>query len=335
LLIIALSLLFALVCANVHVSVDVSVGDSSHHNKGPMTHNFDGPNHRLMSTPEESDNYSIEDSDHVAHDIALQELQQEHAKNAPEEPEVSGGYGSCKAHGLTGTCTSSCSGGFTQAGLCPGPSSVRCCLPSKACSSGGRSGKCQVGCGNTAVAGICPGDSSVTCCLTGSAPKPTGGDCGQNVLNRANEWVSARLQYCQSANGARDYDSACSTYCHRTSNPAWDPYRSDCSGLASWSWGLPAPGLTTLGFAPFSNSYTYAIQASSLRAGDAVNNADHIMIFKQWVTQNSEAEFYEEPGCSSNPPHARLTTTSVRVSGSSIFVSENGMTFTAIRRNHC
>jgi hypothetical protein len=43
--------------------------------------------------------------------------------------------------------------------------------------------------------------------------------------------------------------------------------------------------------------------------------------------------FYEEPGCSSNPPYAHEVTTSVSCSGSSIHVSWNGMTFQAIRLN--
>jgi len=237
--------------------------------------------------------------------------------------------------------------------------SVKCCLsetntPTKAptktptpspspapknygsCRIGGMSGTCIAtsACKDTHTAGVCPGPSNIECCTKGK-PSSGGGTCGAKALSRALEWVNAQLQYCQAPNGARDYDSACSTYCHRKSNPSWDPYRSDCSGLASWSYGLSAPGLTTYGYAPFSTAVSYAIQASALQPGDAVNNNDHIMLFKQWITHGSEAEFYEEPGCSSNPPHARLTTTSVSISGSSIHVSENGMTFTAIRRNGC
>src|SRR6185295_19212940 len=62
------------------------------------------------------------------------------------------------------------------------------------------------------------------------------------AIARAEEWVKAKLHYCQAPNHHHDFDSACSSTCNRTNNAAWDPYRSDCSGLVSWAWGLPAPG---------------------------------------------------------------------------------------------
>jgi hypothetical protein len=163
--------------------------------------------------------------------------------------------------------------------------------------------------------------------VTTEAASLTRGD----AVGRAEEWVNAQLQYCQSPNHARDYDTACSSTCTRTDNAAWDPYRSDCSGLVSWAWGLPAPGRTTLGFAPFTNDLTTPIGASDLQPGDAVNNADHVMLFKAWVTQNEVATFIEEPGCSAAIPHAHEFTSSVSINGSSIHVAYNGMTFTSIR----
>jgi hypothetical protein len=153
------------------------------------------------------------------------------------------------------------------------------------------------------------------------------------AIARAEEWVNAKLHYCQSANHARDYDSACSTYCERTNNSAWDPYRSDCSGLVSWAWGLAAPGRVTGEFAPFRTDITHTIEASSLSPGDAVNNSEHVMLFKAWVNPGHEATFIEEPGCSSSTPYAHEFTSSVSISGHSISVSHNGMTFTAIRYN--
>ena len=84
------------------------------------------------------------------------------------------------------------------------------------------------------------------------------------------DWVDAKLQYCQAPNHQRDYDDACSTYCDRTDNPECDPYRSDCSGLVSWSWALPPPGRTTWMFVPGAYDISKTISAASLRAGDAV-----------------------------------------------------------------
>jgi hypothetical protein len=151
------------------------------------------------------------------------------------------------------------------------------------------------------------------------------------AIARAEQWVAAELHYCQSPNHARDYDSACASTCERHDDAAWDPYRSDCSGLVSWAWGLPAPGRVTSEFAPFQTDLTHAITASNLQPGDAVNNSEHVMLFKAWVTVGEEAIFLEEPGCSSSTPYAHQVTSSVTVSGQSIHVAYNGMTFTAIR----
>ena len=152
---------------------------------------------------------------------------------------------------------------------------------------------------------------------------------GADAIGRAEQWVSAQLLYCQSPNHASDaIDPACPAVCNRTDNPAWDPYRSDCSGLVSWAWGLPAPGRTTYGFAPFATDITTAIQASALAPGDAVNNSDHVMLFKAWAGQ--QATFIEEPGCSATPDYAHELTSAVTLNGTQITVAYNGMTFTAI-----
>jgi hypothetical protein len=152
-----------------------------------------------------------------------------------------------------------------------------------------------------------------------------------DAISRAEEWVKVELHYCQSPNHEPDYDAACSSVCNRHDNAKWDPYRSDCSGLVSWAWGLPAPGRTTLGFAPFETDITHAISASDLEPGDAINNADHVMLFKHWVDKDHKATFIEEPGCSSSTPYAHEVTSDVSVSGSHVYVSYNGMSFTAIR----
>jgi hypothetical protein len=152
-----------------------------------------------------------------------------------------------------------------------------------------------------------------------------------DAISRAEQWVDAQLTYCQSPNHQRDYDPSCSSVCNRTDNAAWDAYRSDCSGLVSWAWALPAPGRTTLGFAPFVDDITTVIAASDLQPGDAVNSSDHIMLFKAWVTQGQVATFIEEPGCSAPTPYAHEFTSNVTLSGSSIYVPYNGMTFNAIR----
>lgn len=154
---------------------------------------------------------------------------------------------------------------------------------------------------------------------------------GDDAVSRAEEWVHAKLHYCQAPNHHRDWDQACSSFCNRQDNAAWDPYRSDCSGLVSWAWKLPAPGRVTTEFAPFQDDITKTIDAIDLRPGDAVNNTDHVMLFKEWKVKGKEAVFIEEPGCSVAIPYAHEFTSSVSISGSSIHVTYNGMSFHAIR----
>jgi hypothetical protein len=154
---------------------------------------------------------------------------------------------------------------------------------------------------------------------------------GEHSVERGALWVAAKVPYCQAANHQRDYDSACAATCTRPDVPDWDPYRSDCSGFVSWSWDLPAPGRVTSDFAPFKTDLTHSITASELRAGDAVNNSDHIMLFVEWtMADQSEAKFMEESGCSASEPYAREFTEAVTLSGEKIVTMYHG-TFTAIR----
>ena len=170
----------------------------------------------------------------------------------------------------------------------------------------------------------------VYACASGSDPDQqedvgaTGGAVitGATILSRAEQWVNAKLAYCQSPNHAHDSDPSCSATCNRTSNPAWDPYRSDCSGFVSWSWALGSPGLSTSEFAPGSTSVSYTINGSTLQPGDALNiPGEHIILFVSWQTPGSVANFYEEPGCSATPPYAHAFQSDVTISGSSVTVA--------------
>jgi hypothetical protein len=152
-----------------------------------------------------------------------------------------------------------------------------------------------------------------------------------NTIDRAMQWVNAKLKYCQSANHAHDYDSACSSVCSREDNASWNPYRSDCSGFVSWAWGLPAPGRVTSEFAPYNTAVSHSIPGESLQPGDALNSSDHIIMFKQWTNPGHEAVFMEEPGCSSSTPYAHSFTSSVSISGDSVYVSYEGKSFYSIR----
>ena len=156
------------------------------------------------------------------------------------------------------------------------------------------------------------------------------GAAADTAVARAMEWVDAKVPYCQAANHEPDGDTSCAATCTRPDNPAWDPYRSDCSGFVSWAWGLPPPGRTTKTLAPGNTEVSAAIEAAALQPGDAINNDTHTMLFVAWTTPMTEARFVEEPGCSASEPWAREVTASVTLSGQSITVAGYGA-YTAIR----
>jgi uncharacterized protein (TIGR03382 family) len=184
-----------------------------------------------------------------------------------------------------------------------------------------------------------------------SAAPPTPSDLGEptaktsaplsttDAINRAEQWVTAQLHYCQAPYGQADGDSSCwawegpSHVCDRQSNPQWDPYRSDCSGFVSWAWNLPAPGRVTGEFAPFQTDATQEIQGSDMQPGDAANLAagGHIVLFKSWVVQGQSAVFLEEPGCSAAEPYAHEFMSTVTINGSTVHIDYEGEDFVAIR----
>ena len=172
------------------------------------------------------------------------------------------------------------------------------------------------------------------------APIPQPATCGggSQAITRATEWVTAKVPYCEAANHRPDGDPSCSAICTRPDNAAWDAYRSDCSGLVSWAWGLSAPGVTTRELAPFQEGVSKSIPAEALQPGDAVNNWDHVLLFAGWVNgSHTQARFIQEPGCAvpGEPPHAINTVLDVtKVSGISLTIpgatSGSGDVYTAI-----
>jgi len=107
------------------------------------------------------------------------------------------------------------------------------------------------------------------------------------AVQRARDWVNAGLPYCQCPNFQWDSHGYCGG---RASDPAWDPYRSDCSGLVSWAWGLPPPGRVTWTLAPYNNDVSSEIALADLRPGDALNTNEggneHVALFVEWAGTN-------------------------------------------------
>jgi hypothetical protein len=152
------------------------------------------------------------------------------------------------------------------------------------------------------------------------------------AVARAQLWVNAQVPYCQAPNHQHDADTDCASTCVRPDVADWDPYRSDCSGLVSWAWGLPAPGHTTATLAPYDTDVSHAITAADLQPGDAINNDHHTMLFAAWIVEGTQARFLEEPGCSSDQPYAREYIANVTLMGEMLLVQYRG-TYTAIRHD--
>ncbi|MGW4384296.1 hypothetical protein [Kitasatospora sp. NPDC004531] len=58
-------------------------------------------------------------------------------------------------------------------------------------------------------------------------------------------------------------------------------YRVDCSGLVSCAWGLPGPGLNTIGL--MQSNVSHHIGKADLQPGDALISNDHTVLFGGWV----------------------------------------------------
>ena len=156
----------------------------------------------------------------------------------------------------------------------------------------------------------------------------------------AEKWVDVKMPYCQAANGAPEPDKDCvklhGKTCNRTGaadSVAWNAYRSDCSGLVSFSWSLPAPGLTTPDFVPGAAKY---IPMKDLAPGDALlRRKHHIVLFKEWKDKDAgEATVIAEPGCAvKNGPYAQEESWSFgKAPGAKTSANVKGCVYYAIRK---
>ncbi len=156
---------------------------------------------------------------------------------------------------------------------------------------------------------------------------------GRHYVDRALQWVAAKMPYCGGVNGGTDL--ICGGICHRggaANNATWNKYRSDCSGLVSWAWSIPAPGQTTAGLAPFSGRYSYAISIDALRAGDAINSvpSHHIMLFSGWADSgHTVANVVQEYNCGHVAAKMKLP---VKRNGKYLYLSWDKRNFLPIRK---
>lgn len=98
------------------------------------------------------------------------------------------------------------------------------------------------------------------------------------ILRKAKRWADLGLGYSMSG--------------------TFESYRTDCSGLVSMAWGLPAPGLTT----DTMDQVAHRIGKEDLLPGDVLVNtapgaAGHTLIFAGWTDASHTRYFaYEESG---------------------------------------
>ena len=161
-------------------------------------------------------------------------------------------------------------------------------------------------------------------------PASAGAVTGQEAVDRAQQWVNAGMPYCQVPYGHCDSHVCCGSG-YRPENPAWDAYRSDCSGLVSFAWGIGGPGRVTWQMAPFENDITHVIDWSQLEPGDALNSQEHVMLFAGWKVYGSVLTVVEEYDWGHA---ARRKDFNVHVSGSTVTRTDwTSNPFTAIRYN--
>lgn len=171
----------------------------------------------------------------------------------------------------------------------------------------------------------------------GDAPEATPAEApahdatfGERTLSRARAWIAAKMPYCGGPNGG--HDLICGGTCVRTGSAdktEWDPYRSDCSGFVSWSWGLPAPGETTSTLAPYATDASVLVKVDDLQPGDALNSGHHVMLFGGWVDANAgTATVLQESRCGTEA--SEKVATFERVDATTLRISD-GRTFRSIR----
>ena len=161
----------------------------------------------------------------------------------------------------------------------------------------GDPGNGNPGSGNTGSGD--PGSGAAGTGDPGGSASDGGAVVTAGAVAQALQWVAAKMPYCGGIQNGPD--SICGGTCVRTgaaNNPQWNAYRSDCSGLVSFAWGLPAPGLVTTQMAPMSTARSSTIPGTSLQPGDALNSGEHVMLFQSWVDKSSgSASIIEESDC--------------------------------------
>ena len=114
---------------------------------------------------------------------------------------------------------------------------------------------------------------------SGPAPGPSPSGCISTATATSRAVAGAKGQY---------EEAVCGSH----SAPGYGPYRCDCSGLASYAWGYPAPGFTTSGMA---GNVCTPVSWSDLRPADAIlHPSQHVEIFVKWITEGSS---FERAGC--------------------------------------
>ncbi|WP_257461660.1 hypothetical protein [Archangium lipolyticum] len=190
------------------------------------------------------------------------------------------------------------------------------------------------GCGGSEM-GLPDGDAAESGVVTEPTATVMQGLTRGDVDYRAWRWVDVRMPYCGGVNGGPD--AICGGTCVRNgdANTAeWNGYRSDCSGLVSWAWGVPGPGWTT-GTIYGDTNVTQRVGYWDMQMGDAITthnastNKGHTMIFHGWNADGS-ARIFQELQCGTVAQDVNIPF--VKNSDGSLKWTADGRTYWPVRK---
>jgi hypothetical protein len=170
-------------------------------------------------------------------------------------------------------------------------------------------------------------------------------DARAAMIQRARAWADIDMPYCGGVPGGPDLicGGTCTQRAGKFSQPAWNAYRSDCSGFVSYVWQLTYDnGHRTWGFAPFNEegpAFSKVIAAADLQPGDALNTAtadkqeQHIMLFAGWADTGARiAHTIEEANCTDDVIETQRRAMTFNADGT-VMVAGDARAFWPIRKS--
>ena len=123
-------------------------------------------------------------------------------------------------------------------------------------------------------------DTATSTGSIGPSSGPGGAITREQIIARANDWISNQVPYSQSE-GWQD-------------GSVGGPYRMDCSGFVSMAWGLPTSMVTSTLPSVATVTSTNIYGDTNINPGDAIDyTADHVVLFDSWISQSAGTFTYD------------------------------------------